>query len=563
MSRRIEVELTSRRDDNTWTWRAAGAKQPRGVLDGSLLHDGASIGDVVWAEADIGVDGIEVIAVLPPKERKAEPERLEIIGRPVPEGGVTTSLVPGRSSRGRDRRPGDESNRRPRSGRDGREPRRDSREPRRDGREGERAGRGDTSQRHGTDGRHRREPVQAGSRREAEPRARRPDATPRPPEKPRPKRLRPGRAHRNAWLESLPEERRPVAEQLARGGMASVRKEIEAEIAKARAEGRPEISAEPLMSMAEELLPRLRQAEWHDRADAALADVDELDLRDLRTVVVAADDAARDPASRELADQLRSALTQRVEAAQKEWLDELSSLLSDGRVVRALRVSSRPPKAGEPLPVDLAQRLADAAAHALEGDVGQQRLAVVIDAIAFSPVRQRVELVEVPAHPGEELLGTVTKLAQHVPQIAAKFGIEAAARPAPRRGRPRPPAPPPPPPPASAGARPPSEPVPEPVAEPEPLPQLQTEPEPSPEPVPEPEPLPQSQAEPEPLPHSQDQTEPEPNPEPVPEPEPLPQPQDQPEPLPQPQDQPEPLPQPQAESSPAPQAQPEVPPQPE
>ena len=31
MSRRIEVELTSSRDDGTWTWRAAGAKQPAGV----------------------------------------------------------------------------------------------------------------------------------------------------------------------------------------------------------------------------------------------------------------------------------------------------------------------------------------------------------------------------------------------------------------------------------------------------------------------------------------------------------------------------------------------------
>ena len=37
MSRRIELELTSRRDDGTWTWRAAGAKKPKGELDGALL----------------------------------------------------------------------------------------------------------------------------------------------------------------------------------------------------------------------------------------------------------------------------------------------------------------------------------------------------------------------------------------------------------------------------------------------------------------------------------------------------------------------------------------------
>jgi len=422
MPRRIEVELTSRRDDNTWTWRAAGARQPKGMLDGSLLYDGVAVGDVVRAEAEIGVDGIELVAVLPPKDRKPDTERLEIIGQPVPEGGVTTSLVPGSSSRGRERRGGDpKGGRRPRSGREGRE---------------------GHAPREGREGREGREP-----KRERQPRAKREAPTrPKLPDKPKPKRLRPGRTHRNEWLRSLSDEQRPVAEQLVRGGMASVRKEIDAEIDKARRDGRPEISAEPLITMAEQLVGGLHQAEWRDRAESALAEVDELDLRDLRTVVVAADDWARDPAARELADQLRSSLTQRVEAAQKEWLDELSALLSDGRVVRALRLSSRPPKAGEPLPPDLAQRLTDAANEALQGDVGRQRLGVVIDAVAFSPVRQKVELAEAPANPGDELLGTIRKVAQQVPQIAAKFGVEPVSpRRGPRRNRDRPPAPPPPP----------------------------------------------------------------------------------------------------------------------
>ena len=41
MSRRIEIELTSARPDGTWTWRAAGAQRPKGVLDGSILPAGA------------------------------------------------------------------------------------------------------------------------------------------------------------------------------------------------------------------------------------------------------------------------------------------------------------------------------------------------------------------------------------------------------------------------------------------------------------------------------------------------------------------------------------------
>ena len=52
MSRRIDIELTSTRADGTWTWRAAGAQKPKGVLDGALLPAGAAVGQVLKAEAD-------------------------------------------------------------------------------------------------------------------------------------------------------------------------------------------------------------------------------------------------------------------------------------------------------------------------------------------------------------------------------------------------------------------------------------------------------------------------------------------------------------------------------
>ena len=47
MSRRIEVELTSRRDDGTWTWRAAGAREPKGLVDAALLPAEFSVGFAV------------------------------------------------------------------------------------------------------------------------------------------------------------------------------------------------------------------------------------------------------------------------------------------------------------------------------------------------------------------------------------------------------------------------------------------------------------------------------------------------------------------------------------
>src|SRR5256885_15711462 len=103
MARRIEVELTSEREDGTWTWRAAGARQPKGVLDGSLLYDGAKVGDVVRADADFEVDGIFITAVLPPKaDGRREPERLQPPGPRTPQEGVPPPLLR-RAPRGRGR----------------------------------------------------------------------------------------------------------------------------------------------------------------------------------------------------------------------------------------------------------------------------------------------------------------------------------------------------------------------------------------------------------------------------------------------------------------------------
>ena len=96
----------------------------------------------------------------------------------------------------------------------------------------------------------------------------------------------------------------------------------------------------PLIGLAEQLQEQLRTAEWRDRAEAAVAQADEVDLRDLRSVVVAGDTAANDEETRALAGQLRDALNSRVETEQAAWAEEISALIQAGRVIRALRVSS-------------------------------------------------------------------------------------------------------------------------------------------------------------------------------------------------------------------------------
>ena len=385
MGRRIEVELTSTRDDGSWTWRAAGAKQPKGELSGDLLYTGAKVGDVVKVEADFHIDGIEVIEVFAPKAKKERSDLLELKSRPLRDDELVTTqrVARGRGGNNRGRR-GDRPNR------DGRD-RRDRR--------------GDTA------------------------RSTRPDR----PQRPKPKRLRPKRVHRDALLASVPEEHRPIVEQVVRDGMPGVRAAIEKQNAEAKAADKPAIESAPVLAIAEKHLTPARLAEWRDRADAALSDIDELDLRDLRSVVVVGSDVARDEETRAIADQLKAGLDRRMERDHEQWLSDLKSAVGEGRVVRALRLSSRPVKAGSPLPTELAGELAKQASAALAGDVEQQRWGVVLDALAFSPVRSAVTPAGVPPEPGEELLAEVRRLSDRVPAIAALFGIDPAQ--VPRRAK--------------------------------------------------------------------------------------------------------------------------------
>ena len=415
MSRRIDIELTSSRDDGSWTWRAAGAREPRGTLDAALVPGGAQVGDVLRAEIDGYLDRMSVVAILPPRTPRREPERLELHSAGGDRPLVTTTLVRERSDERRSQgRRGDRRER---------------------GERGERGARGDRGERREGPGRRERGDRERGradrdgrrpARARQDGRHERPERPAPPPveAKPKPKRLRPGKAHRTALLEAVSPEQRPIAEQLLQGGIPSVRQAIEKQNQELRAEGKTEVKADQLLRVAEELRPRAAAAVWRDRAEAAIAAVDELDLRDLRSVVNAAGDAGRDEEARALAAQLREALANRVEKEHAAWLADLADTLKAGRVVRALRLSSRPPKAGAPVPGDLANQLVEGASAALTAETGQERWATVLDALAFSPIRRRVVPQSLPSKLSPELRTTVAPLRTRLPEIAHIFAIE-------------------------------------------------------------------------------------------------------------------------------------------
>jgi hypothetical protein len=489
MPRKIDIELTSARADGTWTWRVAGARQPKGTLDGSLLPSGAGVGDVLRAEAEIELEGTVIMAVAAPPAKRPDPDRLELLGDTRPFEGVTTSLVP--KGGGRPRRDRDDPGRarsdradqpRGRTGRDGTGPRAE-RGPARPGRAPDVAGpagtgaergrgtrsprprRGGEAGREGGDEVRRDERPGSGARpadrrldgrrppssrpdgearRDREGRRREGDAAAsreRAGAPPRPKRLSPGSVHRHAVLEALAPEERAVAEQLLQGGIPAVRRALQDQNARAREEGRPEVKAEPLLALAEELLPRLKAAEWRDRADAAAKDVDEIGLRDLRSVVAGADAGARDDEGRILAKTLREALDRRETAARDSWLAEVTTCLDEGRVTRALRVAGRPPDPRSRVTAELATRLGEAASAAMAPDTPPDRWAALLSAVLESPVRRSVKPVGLPTVPGDALLAAARQATGRIPALAAMLGLQMPPPPGPPRQGVRPPRP--------------------------------------------------------------------------------------------------------------------------
>ncbi len=427
MSRRIDIELTSARPDGTWTWRAAGAQKPKGVLDGSLLPAGAAVGNVYRADTETELEGITVLGVNAVKGSSDRGNVLEMLGSDRPFEAVTSQLV--RRERGERGDRGDRPRRdrpdRPRGDRPGGErPRRDHDRDRERpaGERGERPRR-DHDRSGRPDG-----PDAGGDRRARPERRSRPAFTPPPelPSRPKAKRLKPGRAHRSAVLAELPEAERPVAERALQGGIPAVRQAISEQNAQLKANGQDEVPAAGLIAMAEQLLPRLRVAEWLDRADAAKRDLDELDLRDLRSVVAGADDpmVARDESTRGLAAELKQALSDKQDREQSLWLEDIDAAVGVGRVVRALKLSSQPPKAGVRFPVELGAKLAEATNANLTADALPERWVALLEAAAFSPIRAQVQPPAKAATVNDELLATVRRLAALLPQVAGLYEVE-------------------------------------------------------------------------------------------------------------------------------------------
>jgi hypothetical protein len=470
MSRRIDIEITSLNGDVA-TWRAAGAKLPKGVLNASLVDGGPVVGNVYRADIEQYMEGIEVLSIMAPKTASPlDPrhERLELIPSAKQGPDVIVTYAPkGRGARRDGERHEGEGRR------DG--AKRPSSRPASKDRPGgasrhERAPRSEDSER---SSRTDRAPRTEGSERTA-----RPERTTRPPRGPRsehaegsspnegaergprPERTsRPERSgrptgpsrgarpsgpvappmtttHRNALLATLSPEQLPVAEQLLRGGMPAVRAAVAEQNKNATAQGRTTIDPVTIDRIAEDLLGRTTLALWKDRAAGAAGAGRELRLRDLRAVVTSAKTVSLDEEARAQLKELQAALTLRLETLRTQWNEKLEAAVASKNVPEALRLVASPPDMSTRVSAEMATKVVGLTSEALTADQDVARWKEIVNLAVETSIRRNVKPQGIPADESCKMLAI--KNAGAIPEFAKLLGMRVPPPPPPTRAVRRP-----------------------------------------------------------------------------------------------------------------------------
>ncbi|MDE3064650.1 MAG: hypothetical protein KGJ36_03150 [Acidobacteriota bacterium] len=431
MSRRIDIEITSLNGDVA-TWRAAGAKLPKGVLSASLVPGGAVVGTVYRADVEQYMEGMEVLSVAPAKTASPLDPRHERVERiPVVASGpdvVVTYAPTGRGPRRDGERrdaPSRTGGRPPTKARSDRE--RPARGPRAEGERPARETRGTT---------------------ERAPRAERPERPARPARSPRADRsARPERkahpahppmttTYRNALLATLSPEQLPVAEQLLRGGMPAVRAAVAEQNKNASEQGRPTVDPATIDRIAEELLGKTNLALWRDRAAGAIGAGRELRLRDLRAVVTSAKTVTLDDESRAQLKELQTALTTRLDALRTQWTEKLEAALGATDVPEALRLVARPPDMSTRVSADVAPRVIAMTSAALTAEQDGAQWRNIVTLAAETSIRRNVKPQGIPED--DESRAVALKNAGAIPELAKLLGMKVPPPPPPTRAPRRP-----------------------------------------------------------------------------------------------------------------------------
>ena len=434
MSRRIEIEITSLNGDVA-TWRAAGAKLPKGVLSTSLVPGGPVVGGVYRADVEQFMEGIEILSILPPKTGSPlDPrnERVELIPSAKQGPDVVVTYAPkGRGGSRRDDGGRDGEGRREGSKRPAGRPQskdrapgvspRPDRGPRTDGPpRSERPAGGEGRPR--SEGSTRSERPTRGERPRSGSRHERPSGPVAPPMP---------TTYRNALLATLSPEQLPVAEQLLRGGMPAVRTAVAEQNKNATAQGRPTIDPNTIDRIAEDLLAKTNLALWKDKAAGAIGAGRELRLRDLRAVVTAAKTVSLDDEARTQLKELQASLTVRLEILRTQWNEKLEAAVSSKNVAEALRLVARPPDMSTRVSAEMAVKVVAITSEALTADLDISKWQEIVNLTVDTSIRRNVKPVGIPNDDACKALAV--KNAGAIPEFAKLLGMRVPPPPPPTR----------------------------------------------------------------------------------------------------------------------------------
>ena len=237
--------------------------------------------------------------------------------------------------------------------------------------------------------------------------------------------------YRNALLATLSPEQLPVAEQLLRGGMPSVRTAVAEQNKNATAQGRPTVDPTTIERIAEELLGKTSLALWKDRAAGAIGAGRELRLRDLRAVVTSAKTVTLDEESRTQLKELQTALTARLEHLRTQWNERLEHAVEAKNVIEALGLIARPPDMSTRVSSDMAVRVVAIVSEVLTPDLDPARWKEIVTLAVDTTIRRTIKPAGIPDD--ESCRAVAIHNAGAIPELAKLLGMKVPPPPPPTR----------------------------------------------------------------------------------------------------------------------------------
>jgi hypothetical protein len=371
MAYRIDIEITSVKDENTFTWRKQGAKQPKGIVDKSLLGSSTKVGDIFKVEIEQSLDGIDIVAVIDSKKKAQglNTPVIEIGIKKQSDAKVTLTKVKGKTEK-------------------------------------------KAAHNKDFDRSHKNQEFKAEYKKRSNSNH----------EKKRSEFLRINWVKTDSFLETLSAQEKPIAELLIKGGMPSVRNAIKVQNEQAKANNLPEVAEAALLAIAEKLMPEVRKMQWLDRANSALEAGSKCPIRELKSLLASVD--LKDETIKTILSQLKGLLKEVVEQQIKNWKEDMTKASEAGDIKRSLELLSSPPDRTATLDSNILEVMVKAVNDKFRSDLDPDNWIELVESLANSTLRTKITIEKIPFDATEATLATAKKYSGFIPSLAPLLGLK-------------------------------------------------------------------------------------------------------------------------------------------